>query len=694
MSARQSSNVVSLAEFRASLPAEFQAGPSKVFDGAAADENLGAGIDEPPPKEKIKEWIDYIKAHVEALVKIGDYHTWLKIGFALGRLADQDPENAEYYRTLWLDLCAAAPNFDVGVAERKWEEVLGATASKHDNECTWKSIRKFVADHGYVDPATQGYEGGGGGETLGNAPAQSPQPKVVVYKPGNENECRKAIDDVVAGDPRAYTLGGQSGPLGFLRVPDGNTMPEGASWEGDLPGTTLAMPADIVQCAERITWLAPRGAKDKTGAKTTKLVRIHSPRPFVTDYIVQMRGRYGARRLVGIARVPRMDDQGEIHSISGYDRQTGLFHDQTPIFDVLPDPSPDDVKQAAQELLFPLSKYQFEDSAAGQALTLAAIFTAIQRPFLPVAPMFGARSSMPGTGKGLICKGLPYLGFNTRPAAITWGGNGEEFEKRFASILLQGPGALCIDNANGMLIQGDLLESFLTEGCVDVRPLGRSELIRVRSRTFTMFTGNNAIITGDMARRALVLDILPRSADPERDQYDFDPVEVIQEHRARLLRAAYTIMRAYRRAGMPTQGLPAVGSFGEWSRKVRDLVHWTLGYDVSEAFRRNKEEDPRRQNDAELLAALHDKFGSAPFKSNNVMEVYIQGHNSTTGGVTPDKEGAVRGALNEVFGTGKVGVKTFGHWARRVKGAYFGSLVLDVRFDAHTKTNAFVVRRK
>ena len=76
------------------------------------------------------------------------------------------------------------------------------------------------------------------------------------------------------------------------------------------------------------------------------------------------------------------------------------------------------------------------------------------------------------------------------------------------------------------------------------------------------------------------------------------------------------------------------------------------------------------------------------------MEVYIQGHNSTTGGVTPDKEGAVRGALNEVFGTGKVGVKTFGHWARRVKGAYFGSLVLDVRFDAHTKTNAFVVRRK
>src|SRR5262249_45448097 len=157
--------------------------------------------------------------------------------------------------------------------------------------------------------------------------------------------------------------------------------------------------------------------------------------------------------------------------------------------------------------------------------------------------------------------------------------------------------------------------------------------------------------------------------------------------------AAYAIMRAYRRASMPDQKLPAVGSFGEWSRKVRDLVHWLTGVDIGEGFQRNKQEDPRRQNDAELLAALHDEFGSAPFKSNEVMEVYIQGYNSATGGVTADKEGAVRGALNEVFGAGKVGVKTFGHWARRVKGAHIGCLALDVRFDAHTKTNAFVVRR-
>ena len=57
-----------------------------------------------------------------------------------------------------------------------------------------------------------------------------------------------------------------------------------------------------------------------------------------------------------------------------------------------------------------------------------------------------------------------------------------------------------------------------------------------------------------------------------------------------------------------------MGSFDEWSRKVRDLVYWLTGYDVSEGFRRNKAEDPRRQGDAALLAALYQHFGTNPSK--------------------------------------------------------------------------------
>ena len=54
---------------------------------------------------------------------------------------------------------------------------------------------------------------------------------------------------------------------------------------------------------------------------------------------------------------------------------------------------------------------------------------------------------MPGTGKGLFVRTLVRLAFDTVPIVVTWGGSGEEFEKRLAAILLQAAAALSIDNA-------------------------------------------------------------------------------------------------------------------------------------------------------------------------------------------------------------------------------------------------------
>ena len=291
------------------------------------------------------------------------------------------------------------------------------------------------------------------------APPKFLRPDVARYVPGNEEECRKQLDRVVAADPRAYTLGDPTGPLVILRVPDKDALPPETRWDGDLPGTTLATPADIMQRAERLEW------KQRAGGKgATRLARTHPPRGFVADYLIQMRSQYGAPPLRGIVRVPRIDDRGEIHFVSGYDRQTGLFQDKSTAFDVPLKPSRDAARQAASVLLYPFSKYQFDDPAAGQALLLAAIFTAIERPFLSVAPMFVVRSSMPATGKGLIVRSLVRLAFDTSPVVVTWGGSSEEFEKRLGALLLQAPAALSIDNANGMQIKGDLLEAILTEG--------------------------------------------------------------------------------------------------------------------------------------------------------------------------------------------------------------------------------------
>ena len=48
----------------------------------------------------------------------------------------------------------------------------------------------------------------------------------------------------------------------------------------------------------------------------------------------------------------------------------------------------------------PFSQYNFDDPVVGQALLLAAEFTAIERAFLPVAPLYVVRSPMRAPAKG------------------------------------------------------------------------------------------------------------------------------------------------------------------------------------------------------------------------------------------------------------------------------------------------------
>jgi hypothetical protein len=279
---------------------------------------------------------------------------------------------------------------------------------------------------------------------------------------------------------------------------------------------------------------------------------------------------------------------------------------------------------------------------------------------------------------------------------VTWGGSSEEFEKRLGALLLQAPGAISIDNANGMQVKGDLLEAILTEGSANIRPLGVSETVKVRNRSLITLTGNNPNITGDMARRALQIDILPQSADPERDRYTFNPAELMQRRRTVFLQAAFIILRAFRLSGMPRQGLPAVGSFDEWSRKVRDLVFWITGYDVSEGFRRNKADDPRRQGDAALLAALYGQFGTSPFKAADVIGIHrraIDHRRSPFSPAPTPSEVAVHEALEDVLVARDITAKVFGYWARRVKGSRTGGFMLETHQNPTTNANDITVQK-
>jgi hypothetical protein len=165
-----------------------------------------------------------------------------------------------------------------------------------------------------------------------------------------------------------------------------------------------------------------------------------------------------------------------------------------------------------------------------------------------------------------------------------------------------------------------------------------------------------------------------------------------------LLQLAYIAMRGFRQAGMPDPGLPAVGSFEAWSRDVRDLVYWLTQFDIGDCFHRNKAEDPRRQNDGFLLAALFDHFGTNDFRAAEVIRVHkaVVDHQraSYMHNAPSHSEKAIYDALEEVLGARNVNAKLFGHWARRMKGAHLGRHVLETHHDAASNTNTISVKRK
>jgi putative DNA primase/helicase len=305
---------------------------------------------------------------------------------------------------------------------------------------------------------------------------------------------------------------------------------------------------------------------------------------------------------------------------------------------------------------------------------------------------------MAGVGKGKIGRALTLLGFGTRPIFVNWGKNEEEAEKRLVGILLQSPAQFTIDNANDAKVKGELLCTLITEGYAELRPLGSSVMAKTDCRPFTLLTGTHPTVTGDMARRALNIDVEARSAAPDRDAY---PIEEVHTNRVALLQAAFTAMRAFRRAGMPAQGLAAieafdsarggaVGSFDDWARKVRDLVYWLTGHDVSEGFQQNKKEDPDRRNDEALVAALHGVFGDSTFRSADAIAVHVKVSNNNPCG---PEEQLLFNAIEEIFDKRSASSKSLGVWAHRQDKVHTKDFILKLGRDDISNTNTITVRK-
>jgi len=532
-------------------------------------------------------------------------------------------------------------------------------------------------------------------------------PQILWDSPGNRVNIMAAIDRRLSSDPYTFQNGNRLVSLRvspgaavlFPNLVDRDPVQKGVTTpavrdDGDMPAILETSEADIRLIADQDHWMGNaqgRPAKDGEAEAKPKPKRIHVPADTCNLYVKSARSRVGFRPLLGLARTPIIDKLGNLDFGTGYDEATGVFRDRCPALSVPDRPTRADCGVALETLLAPFMEYQFSDMTLGRALILTFVFTAIERPFIELAPMFGIIAAS-GVGKGKLLRATSILAYDTAPRFMTYGFNAEEFEKRIGTMFrIPGP-FLVIDNANNKTIANDTLESIITEGEANIRTLGSNDkYVHVISRALLAACGVGVQFSGDMTRRVLTLNPIASGESPETQVFKFNPPAYVAAHRVAMLSAAFTLMRAFRQVGAPKLAKTAAGSFPEWEWRVRDLIMWLTSIDATDQFARNAEVASDKQANAVLMKALRDVFGNTPFFASDVQHIFDRmaaekrqssGRLVVTNDPVRTAEIALFEALEEKFTFKPTNTAIFGIWARGVVNIHIGGLRLtreDVR---------------
>jgi hypothetical protein len=353
----------------------------------------------------------------------------------------------------------------------------------------------------------------------------------------------------------------------------------------------------------------------------------------VARLYLDMRGEWNLRPLNGIACAPLLRAGGAIAAAEGYDATTGMFSERVPDMSGLP-VAPTRAEAAAALLVLRerFKTFPFADSmmvtkpgyaspvvdtahapGADESAFLAGLLTAVCRPSLSLAPgllLRAAPMSGAGAGKGLLARCICAVAFGRPPHAVTGGSTAEELEKRIAAELIGGGPVLFLDNLNAQAFKSDLLASAITERPARVRLLGKSEMVPLNATAFVVLTGNGLSVSEDLARRFLMVELDPRSEDPEARPFDGDILAEVTAQRPVLLAAALTVWRWGQLEPQP--GGRPMGSFIDWSQWVRDPLLALGCIDPAARVGEAKARDTRRQAVADMFAAWAHYHGESP----------------------------------------------------------------------------------
>jgi hypothetical protein len=379
--------------------------------------------------------------------------------------------------------------------------------------------------------------------------------------------------------------------------------------------------------------------KDRDGNLVAQAVTL--PDRAAQLYLAR-RGEWNLRALDGIAAAPLLANDGSLRVVDGYDLGTRMWCERMPAVEVPGTPTRDQAAAALRRLRRFLRTFPFADAqrvtlqgetvpvvdidqppGADESAALVALLTAICRPSLRLAPALLARApafSGAGTGKGLLVRVICAIAYGLHPRAMTAGGTAEELDKRIVAALIGAESVVFLDNVNGMALRSDALASAITERPAYVRILGQSVTVALNATAFICVTGNGIVLSEDLARRFLTVELDAGIEDPEARDFKGDVLGEAMQYRGVLLREALTIWRWGRLEGANLPAGRPLGSFQDWARWCRDPLLALGCADPAVRVADAKANDPRRQQIAEVFAAWWERHHDIPVKVSDLHE--------------------------------------------------------------------------
>jgi hypothetical protein len=377
----------------------------------------------------------------------------------------------------------------------------------------------------------------------------------------------------------------------------------------------------------------------KTGRKEPRDIP-YLPSSHLVNMVLTGRDWGTLPELKGILTAPVLRPDGSILQTDGYDQQTGYWLASEVEIGIPETPSAADV-QDARDLILDQVLADFPWSTpASRANAVAMMFCPHLRPYLgALSPLFAVNASQPGTGKGLLCTicGTPY-GMTTLTLA-----DNPEMRKTIPSLLDTSEPVIVLDNVERPLRSPDLA-AVLTMKYWSSRFLGRNKVGTFLNDRSWIANGNQLQLAGDMARRAIWIDLnYPYENPAGRTGFKIaDMFAWLEYNRATMLRAQLIMLRAWILAGAPQDGSQVMGGFTPWVQAMGGY----LGFLGIEGFRTNQDQLLAHDQGGDELAAFfrawRDVFGSLFLAARDMWET------GTTGEVTSENAAAIREEIRRI----------------------------------------------